>query len=101
MMCTIKKSKIENHGIDILDKQHSCEFDIVLLAISAHLSSSIKFLAKFYTGFILPYFGYLLPPGGGGGVLTYRGLTGTCGPFGYGFQGFLSRTRYLFYSSLS
>lgn len=65
MMCAIKKSKIENHEIDILDKQHSCELDIVVLAISVHLSSSIKFLAEFYTGFILPYFGYLLSRGGG------------------------------------
>ena len=29
-----------------------------------------------------------LPGGGGGGVLPYKGLTGTCGPTGYGFQDF-------------
>ena len=29
------------------------------------------------------------PPGGGGGeALPYKGLTGTCGPTGYGFQDF-------------
>ena len=28
--------------------------------------------------------------GGGGGVLPYETLTGTCGPIGYGFQGVLS-----------
>ena len=27
---------------------------------------------------------------GGGGVLPYVTLTGTCGPIGYGFQGVLS-----------
>ena len=27
---------------------------------------------------------------GGGGVLPYETLTGTCGPIGYGFQGVLS-----------
>ena len=26
--------------------------------------------------------------GGGGGALPYKGLTGTCGPTGYGFQDF-------------
>ena len=29
-------------------------------------------------------------PRGGGGVLSYVTLTGTCGPIGYGFQGVLS-----------
>ena len=29
-------------------------------------------------------------PGGGGEVLPYVNLTGTCGPIGYGFQGVLS-----------
>ena len=28
------------------------------------------------------------PGGGGGGALRYKGLTGTCGPTGYGFQDF-------------
>ena len=27
-------------------------------------------------------------PAEGGGVLPYMALTGTCGPIGYGFQGF-------------
>ena len=30
------------------------------------------------------------PNPGGGGVLPYVTLTGTCGPIGYGFQGVLS-----------
>ena len=29
-------------------------------------------------------------PGGGGGVLPYMALTGTCSQIGYGFQPFLS-----------
>ena len=37
----------------------------------------------------------------GGGVLPYVALTGTCGPIGYGFQGVLSWTGYLFHHFLS
>ena len=42
-------------------------------------------------------FRYDLDPRGGGGVLPYVTLTGMCGPIGYGFQGVLSGTRYLFH----
>ena len=31
---------------------------------------------------------FLIRGGGGGGALPYKGLTGTCGPTGYGFQDF-------------
>ena len=41
------------------------------------------------------------PYPGGGGVLPYVALTGTCGPIGYGFQGVLSSTGYLFHHFLS
>ena len=45
-------------------------------------------------------FRYDLDPGGGG-VLPYVTLTGTCGSIKYGFQGVLSLTGYLFHHFLS